>query len=224
MFGLTTALDIFLKLFVLLALIFYVLPTLIALFFNTFSGKIEDIFIKKYNAKAESIVSAPGIIIHELSHYIMAKIFRYNIVSVKLFQLPTIENKNIRGYVEYTYDSSSMIQKAGSVLISIAPAITIPLINIEMIYFTYLNKGKSDFILLLLITIIVFILTVNGIHLSPQDWFEFRKGSFSYLLILLLIALMLVILLVITKNITGYDILSKIPIDHLKDYFDWNWY
>lgn len=224
MFGLTTALDIFLKVFVLLALIFYVIPTLLALFFNTFSGKIEDTIIKKYNAKAESIISSPGIIIHELSHYIMAKIFRYNIVSVKLFQLPTIENKNIRGYVEYTYDSSSMIQKAGSVLISIAPAITIPLINIEMIYFTYLNKGKSNFILLLLITIIIFILTVNGIHLSPQDWFEFRKGSFSYLLILLLIALMLVILLVITKNITGYDILSKIPIDHLKDYFDWNWY
>lgn len=224
MFGLTTALDIFLKVFVLLALIFYVIPTLLALFFNTFSGKIEDTIIKKYNAKAESIISSPGIIIHELSHYIMAKIFRYNIVSVKLFQLPTIENKNIRGYVEYTYDSSSMIQKAGSVLISIAPAITIPLINIEMIYFTYLNKGKNNFILLLLITIIIFILTVNGIHLSPQDWFEFRKGSFSYLLILLLIALMLVILLVITKNITGYDILSKIPIDHLKDYFDWNWY
>ena len=224
MFGLTTALDIFLKLFVLLTLIFYITPTLIALLFNAFSGKVENMLIKRFNAKLESSISAPGIIIHELSHYIMAKMFRYNITAVKLFQLPTVENNNIRGYVEYSYDSSSIIQKAGSVLISIAPAITIPVINIEMIYLTYLNKGNNSFILLTLISLIVFILTVNGIHLSPQDWFEFRKGSFSYLLILFLVSIMLVILLVITRNITGYDVLSQIPIDHLKDYFTWNWY
>ena len=60
-----------------------------------------------------------GTIIHELGHAIFCLIFRHKITTLKLFE-PDPETGTL-GYVEHTYDSSSLYQQVGNFCIGIGP-------------------------------------------------------------------------------------------------------
>jgi len=69
-----------------------------------------------------------GTIIHELGHAFFCLIFRHKITTLKLFD-PDPETGTL-GYVEHTYDSSSLYQQVGNFFIGIGPI----LVGIGIIY------------------------------------------------------------------------------------------
>jgi hypothetical protein len=64
-----------------------------------------------------------GTPIHELSHLIMAVIFRYKIDEVKLFRPFKGRKDGTLGYVNYSYNPNNLIQKIGNFFVGIAPMI-----------------------------------------------------------------------------------------------------
>ncbi|CAM3031012.1 hypothetical protein [Vibrio rarus] len=62
-----------------------------------------------------------GVTVHELSHYLMAKVCGFHVTEVRLFQMPTRTNPTM-GYVAFTRPNS-IFGAVGHVLVSVAPLI-----------------------------------------------------------------------------------------------------
>lgn len=67
------------------------------------------------------ILTAPGVVIHELSHYIMSKLFGYRILEVKLFRPVEGAKDGILGYVKSSFNSKNIIQRIGMFFVGFAP-------------------------------------------------------------------------------------------------------
>ena len=81
-----------------------------------------------------------GTIIHELGHALFCLIFRHKITEMKLFD-PDPETGTL-GYVQHTYESSSLYQMAGNFFIGIGPI----LLGSGLIYLLlYLLLGLNPF-------------------------------------------------------------------------------
>jgi len=81
-----------------------------------------------------------GTIIHELWHALFCVIFRHKITEMKLFE-PDPETGTL-GYVQHTYETSSLYQLAGNFFIGIGPI----LLGTALIYlFLYLLLGLNPF-------------------------------------------------------------------------------
>ena len=81
-----------------------------------------------------------GTIIHELGHALFCLIFRHKITEMKLFD-PDPETGTL-GYVQHTYETSSLYQLAGNFFIGIGPI----LLGTALIYlFLYLLLGLNPF-------------------------------------------------------------------------------
>lgn len=89
-------------------------------------GFIRDKSIKNLLSSvgfAGIIFTAPGVILHELSHYIFAKIFLYDIKDVKLIRPVKGSKDGILGYVNFSYNKNNIIQKSGLFPVGFAPVI-----------------------------------------------------------------------------------------------------
>lgn len=81
-----------------------------------------------------------GTMIHELGHALFCVIFRHKITDMKLFA-PDPETGTL-GYVQHTYETSSLYQLAGNFFIGIGPI----LLGTALIYlFLYLLLGLNPF-------------------------------------------------------------------------------
>jgi hypothetical protein len=81
-----------------------------------------------------------GTIIHELGHAFFCLVFRHKITAMKLFD-PDPETGTL-GYVQHTYEPSSLYQQAGNFFIGIGPI----LLGTALIYlFLYLLLGLNPF-------------------------------------------------------------------------------
>lgn len=67
------------------------------------------------------ILTAPGVVIHELSHYIMSKLFGYRILEVKLFRPVEGAKDGVLGYVKSSYNPNNIIQRVGMFFVGFAP-------------------------------------------------------------------------------------------------------
>lgn len=89
-------------------------------------AKQTDIFIDdNFGAKAEIYYGAIGIMIHELSHLIIALIFGHRIEEAKILILPwnvNMEDEHPKlGYVNHSWDKQNLYQEIGNVFIGTAP-------------------------------------------------------------------------------------------------------
>jgi hypothetical protein len=83
-----------------------------------------------------------GTTIHEFGHAILCLIFRHKITTLKLFD-PDPETGTL-GYVEHTYDSSSIYQSVGNFFIGIGPIlIGTSIIYLLLFFLLGLNPFKS---------------------------------------------------------------------------------
>lgn len=64
-----------------------------------------------------------GVMIHELSHLLMALLFRHHITGFRLLHIPRKNDPNDRalGYVNHTWNPQSFYQQVGNLFIGIAP-------------------------------------------------------------------------------------------------------
>jgi hypothetical protein len=76
-------------------------------------------FYKAFGKKSIYITGFIGVPIHELSHAIVALIFKHKVTEIKLFQ-PNSED-NTLGYVKHRYNPMSIYQQIGNFFIGIAP-------------------------------------------------------------------------------------------------------
>lgn len=76
-------------------------------------------FQRSFGGKALMITGFIGVPIHELSHAIMAVVFRHRVTDIKLFQKP--DASGVMGYVKHSYSKSSLYQQVGNFFIGIAP-------------------------------------------------------------------------------------------------------
>ena len=77
--------------------------------------------MKKFGEKSIIITGIVGTSIHELSHYVMAKIFFHKVTGIKLFTLKIKSNE--LGHVRHSYNKNSYYQRAGNFFIGIAPIV-----------------------------------------------------------------------------------------------------
>jgi hypothetical protein len=76
-------------------------------------------FQRSFGSKALMITGIIGVPIHELSHAILAVLFRHRINSIKLLQKPDVNG--VMGYVNHSYSKNSVYQQVGNFFIGIAP-------------------------------------------------------------------------------------------------------
>ena len=95
-------------------LIFIVLLLTIGIIFS-FTSSLSKRVIPLYILR---IFLSIGIIIHELSHLVIAVIFRHKITAI---QLITHDNHTSSGFVKTSYNSKSIYQKLGTFFIALAP-------------------------------------------------------------------------------------------------------
>lgn len=91
------------------------------------------------------LLTGIGTVIHELSHYIMCKIFGHRVTDVKLFRPFKFKNDGVLGYVKSSYNKNSLIQRIGNFFIGIAPMIggTVFIITTSVFLFPQLYNNLT---------------------------------------------------------------------------------
>ena len=128
-----------------LTIIFIILPALLVLCVKQLSYFANEKLINAFGFNSQIYVGGLGIIIHELSHLILALIFLHHIDSVCLLRIPNKNDPTDRslGYVKHSWSSNSVYQTVGNVFIGIAPVIC----GILLI-FLILSKLNTSFTLI----------------------------------------------------------------------------
>lgn len=97
------------------------LPILIAgVIFHVITTKCSSNLIS-ISWGAYTLLASIGTPVHELSHLIMAVIFRFKITDVKLFRPIKGRVDGKLGYVSYSYNKNSLINKIGQFFVGVAP-------------------------------------------------------------------------------------------------------
>ena len=99
-----------------------------------------------------------GTPIHELSHWLMAKIFRHQIHSVSLFS-PNRDTGEL-GHVEHSYDRRSAYQTIGNFFIGASPIIFCSVVLIVLLYIFIPNSHA----------------VIDPLIKIPHSFFEFRHA------------------------------------------------
>lgn len=76
-------------------------------------------FQRSFGSKALMITGFIGVTIHELSHAFFAVLFGHRITKIKLLQKP--DKNGVMGYVQHSYNQTSIYQQIGNFFIGIAP-------------------------------------------------------------------------------------------------------
>lgn len=91
------------------------------LFLGMLEKATSKILFKKFGEKSIVVTGIIGTSIHELSHFVMCKIFLHKVTDMKLFSLKIKDTR--LGYVSHSYDRKNPYQRIGNFFIGIAPII-----------------------------------------------------------------------------------------------------
>lgn len=147
-----------------------------------------------------------GVIVHELSHLIVALLFGHHIQSVCLLHIPRASDPHDRGlgYVGHVWNDDSMYQKVGNVFIGIAPVVGCALAMIfstrwlvpdlynrwlESTGNTTIPGGQSTWWQWLLWLILMVNISIGGFDLSSADLENSRQGITALIIVIVLAAL-----------------------------------
>lgn len=108
-----------------LALFWVLIPVLLGTITVLISRRNKALTVVIGGFYAQIVLGGIGVIIHELSHLLMALLFGHQIVSFRLLHVPD-PNKpgdNALGYVNHAWNEHSFYQRVGNVFIGIAPVV-----------------------------------------------------------------------------------------------------
>lgn len=135
-----------------------------------------------------------GVVAHEISHALIAKLFGAKILDIKLFQKPTRENGYRMGYVKsesfYGNSSEHLHANLGAGLSAVVPILLI----LPLIIFLLFNIINSNSYLIKIGDLLLISSLFWGLNLSPVDWHNARLAILP-LLILLICVIILVTLI-----------------------------
>lgn len=108
-----------------LALFLVLIPVLLGTITVLISRRNKVLTVVIGGFYAQIILGGVGVIIHELSHLLMALLFGHQIVSFRLLHIPNPSNPgdNALGYVNHAWNEHSFYQRVGNVFIGIAPVV-----------------------------------------------------------------------------------------------------
>jgi hypothetical protein len=176
-------------------------------------GELRDVFniniINTFGSKVYTIINAIGTPLHELSHLVVAIIFRHRINSFALFSPKRAKIDNTLGYVNHSYNKKSLYQKAGNFPIGVAPMFLMPALLILLFYFnepsvtnsitslgfenaTVVNVIKSiganfKFNILTIPLLLLTICFASNMTISKPDIVGAKSGIFSVIIIMTII-------------------------------------
>lgn len=93
------------------------------LIYNIIENKNLQYINCAFGTKGILITGIIGTTVHELSHYIICKIFAHRVREVKLFTPNKYKSEGRLGYVYHSYSYKSIYQNIGNLFIGIAPMI-----------------------------------------------------------------------------------------------------
>ncbi|AET31159.1 MAG: hypothetical protein ACTH90_01760 [Leuconostoc mesenteroides] len=160
---------------------FLILPIIIAWSISFLSSLLSQWLTIHTSYTITAILSFFGVVIHELSHLIVAIIFRHHITEFRLWQ---ISDDGVLGYVNREYNPSSFYQKLGNIFISIAPIVGVTAAICSLIKFIWVPGLyiRNTFVILIIGSLLL------GFNLSAADWQNFRRGIPLYLIVILFIS------------------------------------
>ncbi|MEX0380044.1 metalloprotease family protein [Leuconostoc sp. MS02] len=154
----------------------FIVPVIGAYFISLMSQFSTQWAIRHSSYKIVAVLGFLGVVIHELSHLLVALIFNHKIVNFKLWQ---ISDDGVLGYVNHTYNPKSFYQRLGNVFIGLAPILVLTLVFYALTKITYDSLWQ--------ISVIIFFLPsfILGFNLSKADWINFWYGTPFYLIVII---------------------------------------
>lgn len=100
-------------------------PMLLGGCLSLISRRNKQLIVNLWGTKAQIFLGGLGIIIHELSHSLVALLFGHRITKVQLlhFPNPADPGDNSLGSVDHQWNDRSFYQRVGNVFIGVAPII-----------------------------------------------------------------------------------------------------
>lgn len=168
-----------------------------ALFISAVTQQINAMIARRYGERIVDYLSMFGVIVHELSHAIMALIFRHDVDKVQLFQRgkKNEDGYRTRGYVSHSWRPDSFYQQMGNLMIGLAPMFGITATGFGLTWslwpavldtnridwFTTSSWWQIPLLVLLMVSLIL------GMSLSRSDWLGVKNGLPQYILVLTII-------------------------------------
>lgn len=95
------------------------LPFLLIVIVSQLGQVAKKVLVQTLGGKSQIIVGGLGVIIHELSHTIVALLFGHHITKLRLLNIQ--KNTTSLGSVKHYYNSHNLYQKMGNFFIGLAP-------------------------------------------------------------------------------------------------------
>jgi len=100
----------------------YIIITYIFGLLYKLAGQKNSVYIQRnFGWTGYCVLGSVGVTYHELSHLIIAVLFRHKINEVRLFRPFQGKNDGILGYVNHSWNNRSLFQKIGNFFIGTAP-------------------------------------------------------------------------------------------------------
>ena len=173
------------------------IPVLLGALVASVSHQNKFLSVQVAGFWAQIIFGGLGIIIHELSHLVVALLVGHHIKEVALIRIPNRRDPTDQslGYVSHTWNQASLYQRAGNVFIGIAPVLICPLVMLGLTrllvpgVYTFLfnqsidqvNHGWATIVWLLVMVSIA----IGGFDLSQADLENSQTGLVSLLIVIL---------------------------------------
>lgn len=193
--------DSYLRILERVLLYLVLIPVTLSALLSWISRYNKQLVVNRWGVRPLLFFGGVGIIIHELSHFIVALLFRHQVTRVSLLRLPKPNDPtdNRLGSVEHQWNPKSFYQQAGNVFIGIAPIIG----NVvALVLFTnwlvpnlisgwstldfFTNTTLSRFLIWLFLTINI---SIGGFDLSRADLVNSRAGLLTLVALILLVSL-----------------------------------
>ena len=168
-------------------------PALFVLALRQLSHEANQKLVNTFGFNSQIIAGGLGIIVHELSHLIMAIIFGHHINAVSLLRIPSNTNDMSLGYVKHTWSPTSTYQKVGNAFIGIAPVLgctlliyiimrtlnaPISLVQNQLTTQLLSNGNAPNWNFLIVALLLVISLCFGGFDLSEAD---ISSGKYAFL-------------------------------------------
>lgn len=164
--------------------------------YNFIENKNNQYLYYTFGSRGILFTGIIGTTIHELSHYIMCKIFAHRVIDMKLFTPEKFKEDGTLGFVRHTYNRKNIYQNIGNFFIGIAPMlfgtiflglclnILLPEIYSELsMYISELMKYALQYKIYKIFLVIKSILMLFlGMFLSTDNLLDIRFWIFIFIM------------------------------------------